>query len=180
MRHAAVRVWDTIGCLYGNLPSVFGRLFLGPDGHLDPGAALRRFWAQVPVWDTRRQRLLDAMLPRPDIAGEDDLFSRAVPLVLHGDGVPVGGRASLDVISISGALAQGVKTVDAKMILTGFASRCKTAAGVRTMWSVVLWVLLALQSGVRPCRDWEGEPLLGGGGAFAGGLIFIVWIVHAD
>jgi len=50
---------------------------------------------------SRKQELVKALLPREDIANEQDLWRRAVPIVIHGDGVPV-GRQSLDALSISG------------------------------------------------------------------------------
>ena len=106
----------------------FSRKFLGgPDRHQDPGPHLRRFWASIPDADPRKTAIRDALLQRPDIENEEDLWSRAVPIVIHGDSFPAADYSCM-AVSWSGFLAQNLPTKHTKMLLSALLNKCKTEA----------------------------------------------------
>ena len=100
--------------LYNRFPQECSRRFLGcDDGVADPAVPLRRFWDSIPEADVRKQYLRAYLLAQPGFDNEDDCWSRAVPLILHGDAVPT-SNMSMTGISFSGLLGEGLSTVDAK------------------------------------------------------------------
>ena len=152
---------DWFSWFYHKHPQAFSKRFLGcPDGHADPGVPLRRFWNAVPDHDPRKRDILNAYLPREDIEDEADLWSRAVPIVLHGDGVPVGSM-SLDAVSWGGFLGGQLSTLASKNLISGLLNRTVTAETKAIYWGVVFFHLLCLCAGVFPCRDLNGNPLHG-------------------
>ena len=92
---------DVIGMLYTTYPHGFARRFLGQENLVGADMCLRSFWANVPDADPRKQFLKASFVGRPGISSEAELWSRAVPISLHGDGVPVAGQ-SLEAITIAG------------------------------------------------------------------------------
>ena len=106
----------------------FSRIFLGgPDRHQDPGPHLQRFWASIPDADPRKTAIRDALLQRPDIENEEDLWSRAVPIVIHGDSFPAADYSCM-AVSWSGFLAQHLPTKHTKMLLSALLNKCKAEA----------------------------------------------------
>ena len=103
------------------------KIFGGPDRRQDPGPHLRKFWASIPDADPIKTALRDALLQRPDIENEEDLWSRAVPIVIHGDSFPAADYSCM-AVSWSGFLAQNLPTKHTKMLLSALLNKCKTEA----------------------------------------------------
>ena len=84
-------------------------------------------------------------------------FRRAVPLVLHGDGVPC-AKMSLDTLSWGGYLGQHLPTLDSKLLISALFDRA-IGKGTRDAYnSAVAWALTALWSGKFPEMDMIGDP----------------------
>eukprot|EP00969_Alexandrium_andersonii_P336728 14884310-Alexandrium_andersonii.AAC.1 len=96
--HCMASPYEMFAFLHKSLPGVFAKRFLGLPTLDGASARLRSFWSAVPDIDPRKQQVATALLARADIEDLDDAWGRAVPLVIHGDGVPV-GRMSLDALS---------------------------------------------------------------------------------
>ena len=94
--HSFNTPFEWFACLYARFPANWARRFLGTDDNTDPHSALRTFWRNVPDSDPRKSELLAYFARRDDLESPEDGWSRAVPIVVHGDGVPC-GRGSLDV-----------------------------------------------------------------------------------
>ena len=172
--------------LHERKPLWFSKRFLGcEDGFGNPGRHLSRLWRSIPDADPRKRHLARTMLERPDIVNEAELWKRAVPLVIHGDGVPV-GKQSLSVVSWGGFLCSGMSTLDTKMLLSGVLSRARCPGTSAAVWSAMLWDLTTLRAGSFPHRDWEGRAFTKGlhyerrGSAVAGGLLGVIWVVKGD
>ena len=172
--------------LFEKKPIIFSRRFLGcDDGYENPAVVLERFWRTIPDDDGRKQQLASALRARPGISDDADIWRQAVPLIVHGDGVPV-GKQSLNLVSWSGLLSAGLSTLDSKMVLSGLLSRARCPGASQAFWSALCWDLGALMAGTFPYRDCEGRAYTEGleyerrGNAIAGGLFGVVWVVKGD
>ena len=139
----------------------------------------------MPDTDPRKQLIAQRVLRTDHIEDETDLWRRAVPIVIHGDGVPV-GKMSLDALSWSGFLQKGSSTTACKLLVSGLMSRNKSPDTAPVYWGVVAWAFMVLLSGIFPARDWDGNPYVEGpnfnrvGTWLAGGLFAVVWVVKGD
>ena len=183
--HSMVWPAEWFSYVYHRHPVAFSQRFLGcPDGHADPGTPLRNFWSSVPDTDARKTAIKAAFLPRPDVEDEEDLWSRAVPIVVHGDAFPV-GRMSLDAVSWGGFLGGNLSTLASKNLISGLLSRTVGATTKAVYWGAVIYGLMMLCSGTWPHRDWNGDPLHGNdrlraGTWIAGGLFCVIWMIKGD
>ena len=184
--HAFVDPLEFFSKLQEHHPAQFAKQFLGSAGPVPPGMALQRFWSQVPSSDPRKQHLVATFSQMEGIVSESDIWSRAVPIALHGDAVPL-GKTSLDTISWSGVYMHTMPTLDFKILLSCLVSRCKGPSSEATLWKVIVWALNALMSGRWPARDYEGQPYTPGtveasraGRYYAGGLFCVLWSIKAD
>ena len=84
---------------------------------------------EVPDDDPRKVHLRAAFARR---GGGDELFELAVPIAIHGDGVPV-GKVSMDATSWYGMLGRNLSTVDQNILLHGHITRCATPQTARQM-----------------------------------------------
>jgi len=116
---------DVIGTLYETYPRGFAKHVLGREALADTDTCLSEFWANVPDTDPRKQFLEETFVGRPGVSSERELWRKAVPIALHGDGVPVAGQ-SLGAITISGILGRDLPSVDAKMCVSPKLSSCKS------------------------------------------------------
>ena len=114
----------------------------------------------MPDHDPRKREILNAYLPRGDIEDEADLWSRAVPIVLHGDGVPVGSM-SLDAVSWGGFLGGQLSTLASKNMISGLLNRTVSEETKAIYWGAVFLSLLCLCAGKFLSRDLDGNPLQG-------------------
>lgn len=87
VQHGMVAPHEFFAYLYRQHPAAFIKRFLGgvADTMAGAGAALQGFWRQVPDDDPKNIHLKKELLAtRGDLVDEDDLWSRAVPISLHG------------------------------------------------------------------------------------------------
>ena len=90
--------FDVFSDLFHNHPRSWSVRFLGADVPVDQaGDILERFWASVSDAEPRKEAIAAAF---PHVR---NLWRKAVPIRVHGDGVPVTrGRASCDNVSWMG------------------------------------------------------------------------------
>ena len=144
---------------------------------------LQEFWAE--------------MRDSPQLQGHPILAvpnyqSRAIPLALHGDGVPVTGVGkvwgeSLDVFSWCSLLGRGLTIEFTCYIYSIFQKLICNATLYNTkarFWRILVWSLQALQSGLWPEYTWDGRPDPRGGTPLAGVLgspfIGVLWVLRGD
>ena len=172
--------------LYKNFPASFFRRFTGPGSQDDPEAANRAFWASVLDDDPRKQAILDVALRRDGVVDEHVLWGKTCAIDIHGDEVPI-NKMKLDVTSWSGTQSAGLSTIDSKILIVGLLNRCMAGRTTMVAWNVILWSLLALQSGLHPRFDWEGTPWPAGsheaavaGSYLAAGFCAVIWLIKGD
>ena len=138
--------------LYDNHRDRFNKLFLGAcPRKADVGA----FWKEM----SKRK---DPRLEGHPMRARPDWNTHAIPLSLHGDGVPVlqvgkSGAKSFEVYSLQSLFVTG-STLTVKLMLFGLWSSIATDASWREVWRIVTWSLRWLYMGVWPPVDWNGEP----------------------
>ena len=86
-----------------------------------------------------------------------DFKKRVIPISLHGDAVAVTNRLSLDILSWSSCLATGLSTKEAKVYITGVFNKCIVEGTTQDMWSIIVWCLMPLMSGIWPSRNHNGN-----------------------
>ena len=184
--HSFISPCDTIGNMFKHFPKGFAKRFLGAGASVaNARDVLRFFFGGGPEEDPRKIWLRGHLSQREDIQSEEDMWGRAVPIALHGDGVPVAGQ-SLEAISITGVLADmSLSSMDLKIFISGVLSNAVSKNTKNNFWAIVCWFLLFLQLGVHPETDWEGTDLVGDawlnrGKFIAGGLFFVIWMVKGD
>ena len=142
VQHSIIHPFELCHHWYRNKPQWFAREFLG--GPIDVTAAstaLQIFWASIPDTDPKKAQIRESYMARPDINGEADLWSRAYPIILHGDGVPVGNN-SLFTLSVSGFLNDLLSTKHCKIPLSSLLSHTIGEATDTTFWAMLLWSLM--------------------------------------
>ena len=169
--------------LFHNRPIAFARRFLGCEDIKDATTKLTTFWSGVPDADPRKVKLKEAFALK---GGGDEMFQRAVPLAVHGDGVPV-GKIGVEAISLYGMLGRGLSTMDQKILMSGIIHQCASDSTAGDIWSAIVWSLTALWAGAHPRRDLDGEPWAQGtpqrasqGQPLAEGLFGVVWTIKGD
>ena len=162
--------------------------FCGANTLTKATARISKFWSSVHPADPRRSNLFN----------QANFATRCLPIGLHGDGVPCTKRNSLDVLTFFGILGMG-STVDLVFYIWSFFYTCKVDAATLldfpaflggltedTSYRVIIWSLLALESGIHPTHDYRGEllteePFLSlAGTAIAGGFFAILWQFRCD
>ena len=126
----------------------------------DASARLSAFWNNVHGEDPRRGPLFHAV----------NFATRCIPIGLHGDGVPCTKKDSLDVTSLFGILGIGT-TSQIVCYQWSFFTKCKVNELTLldfTSWvsgltvdcgaEIILWSLLACETGFFPVTDHRGEP----------------------
>eukprot|EP00974_Lingulodinium_polyedra_P004975 467644-Lingulodinium_polyedra.AAC.1 len=117
----------------------------------------------------------------------------AIPVMLHGDAVPVvgvgkAGTKSMDNISWHPLLAQG-NTLAIKLLILSIFENCKTEEAKVGMWEVIMWSFKALFRGTHPAEDWLGRPWPAGSSEshlaaqrapLAGGFFCVLWSIKGD
>ena len=98
----------------------------------------------------------------------EGLPHKAIPLTLHGDGVPTTGVGkawgkSTDVVSWTSLLAvRGLKTMESNFLIwlmySQFYVKSFWLNTTRTIWTVVAWSFKCLQEGRWPEVDHKGDP----------------------
>jgi hypothetical protein len=174
--------------MYTHHRSEFLLRFCGATTMAKATARIRKFWSSVHPADPRRS----------DIFNRVDFASRCIPVGLHGDGVPCTKRNSLDVVSFFGILGLGT-TVELVFYVWSFFYTCKVDEAVlldfpeflggltdTVAYQVIIWSLLAAESGKHPTHDWRGEllteePFLSLAGTdIAGGFFANLWQFRCD
>ena len=121
-----------------------------------------------------RERLLefwDAMADNPQlmehpVTTRPNYKTRAVPISLHGDAVPVTGvgkawSRSLDLFSWCSLLGVGL-TMEFNFFIWGIFKTIVSEKFMRNtkhnFWTILIWSLRALYEGVWPTERWDGAP----------------------
>ena len=177
---------EVFAALFKSAPDVFAKKFLGVDSIGQAKYTLKAFWAKVPDSDPRKGDLREAWNARGG-GSEELLWESAIPLSLHGDGVPIGKQVSFDVTSWSGLLARSQSTLDQKVLVGGLITKLVATDTASQYWEAVLWSLLALWMGQHPDKDYAGHDFAPDstqrelqGKPLAGGMFGVIWTVKAD
>lgn len=147
---------------------------------------LEKFWSEI---EARKDPRLDdhPMKRRPEWK------YKAVPILIHGDDVPVvkvgkPGTASLHNSSWQPLFARGRSLFLKRLIFAMFNSNCVDETQPR-MWHLIAWSLQWLYRGIHPDKDWDdnvwpvgsSQRLLGENKEpLAGGFFFPVWGLQQD
>ena len=142
---------ELLASIYTAYPNKFQTYIVGP-------RPLRDFWTRIDADDPR--------IRAHPVLRVERYADRAIPLRLHGDGVPIGKakRRSLDVISISSLVGKPGKTLDTKLILSGVVdgAKCDDQPGqpgtMHEIWRILFWYFAVLLNGHWPAADWDGCP----------------------
>lgn len=83
-------------------------------------------------------------------------------------------------------MAEGLSTLDHKLMISGLFKRCVAPTTYEIFWRVIVWSLVAGMSGYHPEEDWNGGDVLpeslkaNAGKVLAGGLFFVIWSIKAN
>lgn len=128
----------------------------------------------------------------------DNYQSRAIPLAIHGDGVPIVGVGktwgkSVDVFSWRSLLATGSTIQFTFYVWSVFQKLLAQMPLFNTksrFWRIFVWSLENLQRGTWPTHDWNGRPLASPidiaragkplAGAVGSFFVAVVWLVTGD
>ena len=129
------------------------------------------------------------------VVQRQDYQTLAVPISLHGDGVPITGQGkawgqSVDAFSWRSILSTGT-TLMTNFLIFFIWKFLKCTGGEKDtyekFWVVLCWSLRALWLGQWPATDWSGEPYPPGsrearraGQPLAGGYFCTLWCIRAD
>lgn len=138
--------------MYANDKERFSSLFLGAcaDDH-----SRKEFWREL-------SERGDPRLTAHPMTRRNNWQSSAIPLSLHGDGVPVlqvgkSGTRSFDAYSIQSLFATG-RTMSVKLLVFGMWPVIATADTWAEIWRIVTWSFHWLYVGVWPRVDWNADP----------------------
>ena len=131
----------------------FNQMFLGTNDPAELPTVLPKFWQELAL---RR----DPRLQHHPMFGTANWHTRAIPISLHGDAVPVirctrAGSESFDTYSWMSILGEGT-TLYLKQYLFGLFNAMKTADTMTPAWEEICWSLEALEEGVWPRGPSEG------------------------
>ena len=125
--------------------------FLGVD-------LLQEWWDEQPLDDPR--------LEGHPVLDRRDYKSKAIPMVVHGDGAEYGGRHSADMLSWTGLLTSSSgfsqKPLDTKFYAASIPKDVKHAKSSDELCRVFVWSLTAWWKGEFPSHDHLGKPLKDG------------------
>ena len=170
---------ELIACLFSDFRPFFDKYILGEE-------PLEAFWSHIPEDDVR-------LLGHP-VTMAADWRSRAIPLRLHGDAVPVGKakRRSLDTLSVSSLTASPGRSLNTRLLMFAIIDSAKfkglgdEEGTMDVVWRVLLWSMGCLVKGRWPTRDWNDEPFpedswrSGKSGPLCGEYIFPMFQIAAD
>ena len=185
--HSMNAPFEWFAYLFKKHPCSFRDRFLGGQQG-DIGDMLEGFWNAIPEADGRKAHLRLEFQKRPDYTDARSCFRRAIPLVLHGDGVPC-AQMSMDTLSWGGFLGQHLPTLDSKLLISGLLNRTIGKDTKDVYIAAIAWALTALWSGRYPSLDVNGEPwdvqspfAHCGGHLLAPGLDLFgtIWVVKGD
>ena len=179
---------EVFAYLFENDKKRFYKLFMNADGENDN---LKGFWDEVVK--RKDPRVIDHDMQTRHASWR----SKAVPIMVHGDGVPcvrVGkaGTKSFDTYSWQAVLARG-STLMVKILLFGLFedSKVKLEGSDGTMfriWDMLMWSFWFAYLGIWPTVDWRtkeaypaGSPeAFRAGKQLANGLFLVVWSLKGD
>jgi len=124
------------------------------------------------------------------VRGRDGFAMKAVPIAIHGDGVPVSGigrarQRSCDIFSWSGLLGKGPTTRTTflvYLIYTSLIIRTPEKDVYALFSRIFAWSLYWLWMGVWPGKNWDDEDLHDprAGTPLADGLFGVLWVARGD
>ena len=165
---------ELLAALFENQPAKFQRYFLG-------SRPLEEFWAIVGPQSLQ--------LNGHPVKDHPNFRSRAIPLKLHGDGVPVGKSAkrSVEVISLSSLTGYGGSTWDTKLLICAIDGGAKATGTMDEVWRIIVWSLGILMNGKWRTTDHNGVPFPAGtwrgqraGQRLLGEYIGAAWLISVD
>ena len=147
---------------------------------------LEDFWAEV-------QAREDPRIASHPMCRRADWKKFAVPVMLHGDDVPVtkvgkAGSVSLHNCSWQPLFAEG-RSLYIKRLITQILRVSMTDATEGQIWHKISWSLMWLFRGIHPDSDWNGKAWPAGSSQhylgknkaqLAGGYFFVVWGLQQD
>jgi hypothetical protein len=146
--------------VYHHRRNIFYERILGSSTtDIDVASNLRSWWGQLAADDPRVCDLVTAYVANNTVVDRRDFFSRAVPLVMHGDAVPTGNRGSFDSLTFSSCLVADMPTIDSKILITGIDKRNVAPNSLSSLWDKVIWSMYSLLSGKHPLRSFNAQPL---------------------
>lgn len=172
--------------LFEHRRTVFNHKFFGAPLPGNYELILQDFWQRrVHPEDPRKAFMLQEYLAKGWVANQEEFERKVVPLAIHGDGVAVTNRLTYDAVSFSSVLAEGLPTIDSKMLIGGCLNRCKVKNTRDQWWRVASWSLEALLSGKHPRLSHQGTAMQGydasiGGKPLCDGLLFGVFMIRSD
>ena len=166
---------------YQNDKRLFQRLFLG---NVDTAT-------RAETWNTLLERG-DPRLQTHPMRGEENWQQRALPLGLHGDGVPVlqigkPATKSYDTYSLQSLLSEG-STAEIKILLFGLFADSSTDEAMEAVWKKLTWSFYFLSKGIWPTVDENMMPWTAAspserslsGKPLAGGLFAVIVSLKGD
>ena len=161
--------------------SEFQLRLVGEDG------AVEAFWNNISPQDPRWATW------HPFLQKRAGYKQKCLPLALHGDGVPVFRKKSLNVVSVNSLLGTG-SSLDTKLLLASYWDALRNRSPAlpqedteQVLWDYIVWDLKAVWEGVHPASDPHGNPWPVGSqeAQFAlqplcGGFLGIPWLFRAD
>ena len=185
--HSMHTPFDWFSFLYKSKPESFRARFLGGQAGEIPDI-LESFWGAIPESDLRKSHLRSEFRARADYVDDRSCFRRAVPIVLHGDGVPC-AQMSMDTLSWGGYMGLQLSTLDSKILISGLLNRTVGKDTKEVYNAAIAWSLTMLWSGKFPELDVRGEPWdvtspyasCGGHELCPGHALFgAIWVIKGD
>jgi hypothetical protein len=149
-----------------------------------PPGRIQSFWDEVKA---------TSLFKRHPVQYRRDFSTKAIPISLHGDGVPITGIGkswgrSADCFSWA-SLVGGGSTIDVYFYIYSVMGSLLTADGstMSRVWDIMCWSLHALWLGKWPYTNWDGNPFAEGsvdaaraGTELAEGFFCTMWAIRGD
>ena len=90
--HSMVSPFEYFSFLWTEKRDGFARMFLGGGGApttVEARERLRGWWRGVPDANPCKEQVARELVQRDDVGGVQDIWSRAVPIIIHGDAFPL-------------------------------------------------------------------------------------------
>ena len=141
---------------------------------------LEGFWKEV-------EKRKDDRLRKHPLKKGANWRNRCVPLFTHGDGAEFQPRDTLLIFSF-GCLLNLFSSLDSHILMGVFPKSATTAQTWQPLWCYFAWSFEALQKGVHPSKDFNGEPLEKGSPFYpmrgkplaGGGFCATIWTIIGD
>jgi hypothetical protein len=171
---------EVFACIYAHYPAIWKSSIIGEDGRIE------EFWNSMQTNPNFDEHPVSQM---------QGYRSKAIPLSMHGDGVPVTGvgkswSKSVDVFSWSSMLGAGC-TLDMHfyiyLFFANLAVKQNAANSMAVFWKILVWSFEWLGKGLWPTSDHLGRKFRKGssaaakaGSPLADGFVAVLWLLKGD